>query len=301
MLVIGDDAHPYDRFPWVTLCLIMANVVAFSFQLCLGREFTESYSMVAAEVVQGRDSTPQQDAKFQLPQDRRRHAGAALTVPPLPSPLRIYVTLFTHMFLHAGFFHLLGNMWFLWIFGRNVETGLGHARFLIYYLIGGLAGSLAQLLSDTQSTTHALGASGAIACVMGSYLAINPFNKLKLWFGWWIGVIEVPAVLFLGLWALLQFLSARHTQPGHSHGGVAYWAHLGGFAAGLVLIWVTVAYLRMKLVRAEEGEELATAAANNEVPVPEHVPPEDFSHRPTVTLETARYLRPQPTDLTERE
>ena len=147
------------------------------------------------------------------------------------------IPIFTSMFLHGGWFHLIANMWTLYIFGDNVEDTLGHAKFIILYLASGAVGCLAQLLTAPSSTMPMVGASGAIAGVMGAYFSLFPRARiLTLVPVLFFVIIEVPAYIFLGLWFILQFFSGTFTILGKTHVGVAFWAHVGGFAAGWLII-----------------------------------------------------------------
>jgi len=146
--------------------------------------------------------------------------------------------LFSSMFLHGGWGHLLGNLWFLWIFGNNVEDSMGHLRFLLFYLMTGLVASAAHIASDPGSVVPVVGASGAISGVMGAYLLLYPRARVRtlLVLIVFFTLIDVPAFVYLGYWFLLQLASAQLTAG--SGGGVAFWAHVGGFVAGLGLILV---------------------------------------------------------------
>lgn len=154
--------------------------------------------------------------------------------------LAIYLPVFTTMFLHGGWLHLIANMWTLYIFGDNVEDALGRGKFLLLYLGSGVAGCFAQLLSNPSSPVPMVGASGAIAGVMGAYFSLFPGARvLTLIPVLFFVIIEVPAYIFLGLWFLLQFLSGTITLLGpKTQAGVAFWAHVGGFVGGFVLLRV---------------------------------------------------------------
>ncbi len=149
-----------------------------------------------------------------------------------------YLSLFTHMFLHGGWLHLVSNLWALYIFGDNVEDRMGSARYLVFYLLGGLAAGVAQSLVAANSTLPLIGASGAIAAVLGAYLVLYPRARvitlvpifLLPWF------VEIPAVVYLLVWFALQFFSGVTSLGMASQGGVGYWAHIGGFTAGLLLV-----------------------------------------------------------------
>ena len=150
-----------------------------------------------------------------------------------------WYTPITSMFLHGGWFHLIGNMWFLWVFGNNVDDSMGHVRFLAFYLLCGLAAAGAQTLANPSSAIPMVGASGAISGVMGAYIVLYPKVRVHMlvFLGFFITTIVVPAYLMLGYWFLLQLLGGLPSL-GTEEGGVAFWAHLGGFLAGALLIFV---------------------------------------------------------------
>ena len=197
------DIIPSRTAPLVTISLIAVNVLVFLYQLSLGQgvdDFIMQWGLVPAYFS--------------------------------------WVTVFTSMFLHGGFFHVAGNMLYLWIFGDNVEDRMGHARFLVFYLLCGTAAALAQTLTAPNSTLPMVGASGAIAGVMGAYFVLYPKSKIvtliPLFF--FFQVIEVPAIFFLGIWFLMQFVSGVGSivsTIGRGTGGVAFWAHVAGFVAGI--------------------------------------------------------------------
>ena len=147
-----------------------------------------------------------------------------------------WATIFTSMFMHGSWLHLLGNTWFLWIFGHGVEGAMGHLRYLLFYLICGVAAALTQSLADPTSTLPMIGASGAIAGVLGAYFVLYPYANVRVlvFIFLFIRVVNVPAVIVLGLWFLGQVLSGAASPMGE--GGVAVWAHIGGFLAGVVLV-----------------------------------------------------------------
>ena len=204
MLPIGDDDAARRTTPVVTYALIALNVLIFFLELSAGDAFIERWSVVP----------------------RRLLANLAAD----------FITIFSAMFMHAGWMHLLGNMLYLWIFGDNVEDRLGHTKYLIFYLLCGIAATFAQVLVDPRSNVPNLGASGAIAGVLGAYLLMFPRGGVRVLMG--RGIINMPALIVIGFWAVLQFLSgfgAIATTEQTSGGGVAYMAHVGGFVAGLVL------------------------------------------------------------------
>lgn len=153
-----------------------------------------------------------------------------------------WITPLSSMFMHGGWFHLIGNLWFLWIFGDNVEDAMGRVRFLIFYLLCGLSAAAAQVAADIQSSVPMVGASGAIGGVMGAYALLFPRVRVEilLVLGFWVTTIAVPAIYMLGYWFLLQLLGGLPSVVGSARGGVAFWAHIGGFVAGLLLCPVFV-------------------------------------------------------------
>lgn len=166
------------------------------------------------------------------------HTVAVLTGQSFDSPATALLPFFTSMFLHGSFFHVAGNMLFLWIFGDNVEDYLGHFRYLLFYLVSGIAAALAQILVNPHSSIPTVGASGAIAGVMGAYFILYPKARVLVWFPL-IFFFHVPAWLMLGFWFLVQFFSgtvSSITVTSQTTGGIAFWAHVGGFVAGVLMI-----------------------------------------------------------------
>jgi len=208
------DSHPSFLRPSVTYTLIGLNVLVFFFELSLGthlRQFIVMFGFIPH--------------RFLLQVGEGAWAASLLPM-------------FTSMFLHGGWLHLIGNMWTLYIFGDNVEDTLGHGKYVVFYLASGLAGCLAQLLFNPGSPIPMVGASGAIAGVMGAYFSLFPHSRiLTLIPILFFVVIEVPAYVFLGLWFLLQFFAGSFSILGsQSQVGVAFWAHVGGFAAGFFFL-----------------------------------------------------------------
>jgi membrane associated rhomboid family serine protease len=160
--------------------------------------------------------------------------------------------LLTSMFLHGSWMHLIGNMWFLWIFGNNIEDSMGHLRFLAFYLLTGLAAAGAHVLTDASSTVPVVGASGAISGIMGAYLVLYPRARvlIPLIFGFFVRMTWLPAWLMLGYWFLVQALSAAATPADAGGGGVAFMAHIGGFVAGAALVKL---FERHELVQAKRA------------------------------------------------
>jgi rhomboid family protein len=208
------DSNPTERFPIVTVLLIGLNILVFLFEVSLGKGQGEFFV-----------------GTFALVPARLFHAATAL-----PGPFPAGVTLFTSMFLHGGLFHLAGNMLYLWIFGNNVEDAMGRFRFIVFYLLCGIAAAVGHAMTDTQSLVPMIGASGAISGILGAYLLLYPQARVLTLFilGFFVRMIEVPAIVVLGFWFVFQFLNALVAQGGG--GGVAWYAHIGGFLAGMMLI-----------------------------------------------------------------
>ena len=214
-LPISDDS-PRRRPPVVTVGLIALCTIVFLWQLDQGpraqRAIALAYGMVPA-VLFGEAELPH---RLQL-------------VPP-------WATLVTSMFLHGGWLHLIGNMIYLWLFGRGVESALGSLRYVVFYLLCGVAAALTQAIIDPASELPMIGASGAIAGVLGAYLVLYPRGNVVvlIWIFVLVRLVTVPAVVLLGIWFLLQLAGAVSAPPGEP--GVAVWAHVGGFIAGMVLV-----------------------------------------------------------------
>jgi membrane associated rhomboid family serine protease len=222
VLPIGDDNSDRQRWPVVTAVLIGLNVLVFLYEWSLSwhtpyalEAFIRQWGVVPLEY----------------------HVGADL--PPTISPLPWFCTLVTAMFLHGGWGHLGGNMLYLWIFGDNVEDRLGRIPFALFYLVTGIIGSVVQIVAAPESRVPVVGASGAISGVLGAYIVMFPRKRVRVLLFYFI--MEVPALVVLGLWALTQLLNGAGslTGGGAEEGGVAYLAHVGGFASGVLgaLIW----------------------------------------------------------------
>ncbi len=234
MIPIGDDDSDRRSTPFVTWLLIAANVFVFVAFQGMGRNqrFTMAFATVPAEIVTGHDiveTVPIRDPYGRVV------GGIDLEETPIP----VYLTLFTAMFMHGGLAHLFGNLLYLGIFGDNVEDALGHARFLVFYLVTGLCAGLAHVFVTVafggNPLIPSLGASGAISGVLGGYFVLFPRRRVRVI--WLYSVMEVPALLVIGLWFLFQVLSGAGSVGG-AGGGVAYGAHVGGFVAGLLLVRV---------------------------------------------------------------
>ena len=226
VIPLGDERTGRDLTPYVVFALIAVNALVWLLQLSLGDSFTNGYATVPFEITRGQDLVGAQTITL---------GGQSITIPEAPGPSPIYLTLLTSMFMHGGWLHILGNMLYLWIFGDQIESLLGHGRFLVFYLACGLAPSAAQILVGPDSVVPSLGASGAIAGVLGAYLVKFPRNRVRV-LAMRGGMTELPAMVVLGLWIVLQLVSQVSTPAGEAT-GVAYMAHIGGFVTGLVLVF----------------------------------------------------------------
>jgi membrane associated rhomboid family serine protease len=218
------DMTPRRSFPFITLLLIAINIIVFIHQISLspaaGDTFIKTYGLVPAKI-----------------------SAALAGKRSLESAL---LPLFTCMFLHGGWLHIIGNMWFLWIFGGNVEDRLTPLPYLLLYLVTGLGSGISQTLFSWGSHVPSIGASGAIAGVLGAYIVFFPKSRILtliplfiIWFTW-----KVPAVVFIGLWFLAQFMSGISSLGTAAMGGVAWWAHVGGFLLGVLLAFIARPFTR---------------------------------------------------------
>ncbi len=211
------DLNPRSTTPFVTIMLILINVAVFLYQVSLGprvgQQFVYTFGMIPARVPM-------------------LLTGDNVTLGQAFEPL------LTSIFLHGGWMHLIGNMWFLWIFGDNIEDYLGHFQYLLFYLICGIGAGVVHTIANLASTVPAVGASGAISGVMGAYIVLFPRSRVvtlvPLLFFFF--TVQLPAVVILGYWFLIQFLSGLGSLGVPGAGGVAWWAHIGGFLLGALLV-----------------------------------------------------------------
>jgi membrane associated rhomboid family serine protease len=236
---IGDDNTDRTITPYVNYVLLAINVFVFVFLQGCGsnQKFTMAFSTVPAEIVSGEDIVTDNRVL------RDPYSGRQVQIPGLqPTPLSVYLTLLTSMFMHGGFGHILGNMMYLWIFGDNIENVLGHKRYAIFYLVCGLLASVAHVLTSVALQDNllvpSLGASGAISGVLGGYILLFPKRRVRVLI--FRILQDVPAVVAIGIWFVFQLINGLGMLGG-TQGGVAYGAHIGGFIAGLILIKVFVA------------------------------------------------------------
>jgi rhomboid family protein len=240
VIPLRDDV-PSRTFPIVNYCLIGMNVALFLAELGMGDQIERFF--MRATVIPALFSGP--DRVFEARDVYAAFASDDLRTRALLS-----------MFLHGGIAHLLGNMLYLWIFGDNVEDRCGHFKYLIFYLLCGYIATFAHIAADPRSRIPSLGASGAIAGVLGAYMTLFPHARVVtiLPLGFLTQVVQLPAVFFLGFWFLQQFLLGlveSNAPRGSGGGGVAWWAHIGGFVAGLVLVWVFQSRKRRPAARDE--------------------------------------------------
>jgi len=243
------DTNPTRRLPVITLALIAANVVVFLlWQPTFGTQDEQQiFFYCHAEIpweVSNQENLARGGAEARLAIDddlRQLGAGAFLQSNlQRECPDKSWLaSIFVAMFLHGGWFHLIGNMLFLWIFGNNVEDRLGYVVYLLFYVLGGISAAALQFVFDPNSTIPSLGASGAIGAILGAYLVLFPGARvLTLIFFFFITWIELPASVVLGVWFVLQLFSGVGQLGVDVGGGVAYWAHVGGFAFGALIAWL---------------------------------------------------------------
>ena len=199
------DENPTTNFPYITILLITSNIIIFLYQISQSMTpfaIFETYGLIPAQLIE--------------------------------TPVRMYPTIYSSMFLHSGIAHLMGNMLYLWIFGNNIEDVLGKFRFIIFYLVCGTLASMGHIVTDLQSDVPMVGASGAISGILGAYLVLFPFARVKtlVFLGFLITIVRVPAIILLVIWVLIQVFSGVVAGDG----GVAWFAHIGGFIAGMLLI-----------------------------------------------------------------
>jgi len=223
---LRDDDTDRRTVPVVTYVLIAINVIVWLIELGLGDKFINGFSTVPYEITHNTDLVGTKTIEA---------GGQSIPINLFPGPTPIYLTLLTSMFMHASWMHIIGNMLYLWIFGDNIEDRIGHGKFVAFYLLCGLAASAAHIMVGTDSVIPSLGASGAIAGVLGGYLVLFPKRKVQVLMV--RQIVSMPAFMVLGLWILLQVFSQISVIGGEG-GGVAYMAHIGGFVAGVVLIFL---------------------------------------------------------------
>jgi membrane associated rhomboid family serine protease len=221
MIPLSDDAPRFST-PFVTYFIIALNTLIFVFELSVGAQGQRALNGLILQF----GVVP-------------IHFERALAGASAPSLTGLFLPILTAMFLHGSWLHVIGNMWFLWIFGDNIEDYLGHFTYLLFYLVSGFAAAVAHIVLNAGSSVPSVGASGAIAGVMGAYFVLYPRARVLMWFPP-IFFFHLPAWLVLGYWFFVQFMSGTATSIAETSqsGGIAFWAHVGGFVAGVVLIKV---------------------------------------------------------------
>ena len=230
------DRNPTRHVPVVTIALIALNAAVWIFVQELGNAEGLARSICSLGLIPG-------ELLGLVAEGTQVPLGPGATC--VIGDASVWYTVVTSMFLHGGWFHILGNMWFLWVFGDNIEDALGPFRFVLFYLLSGTAAAAAQVFANPDSAVPMVGASGAIGGVMGAYALLYPKVRVEmlLFFGFFVRVIPVPAIFMLGYWLLIQVLGGLPTLGGDGQGGsgqgggVAFWAHIGGFAAGALLVF----------------------------------------------------------------
>ncbi|MBC8186135.1 rhomboid family intramembrane serine protease [candidate division KSB1 bacterium] len=211
------DTIPSRTFPYVTILLIIFNGLVFLFEMSLG-EYLEDFISIFGIIPANYFSQASQN-------------GLGIITSFFP--------FFTSIFLHGGWFHVIWNIWYLWIFGDNVEDHFGHSKFLLFYIVCGILAGLAHVYMNPESSVPTIGASGAIAGVMGAYIFLYPRARVLTLIPIFLifPILHIPAYIFLGFWFLIQFLSGfASLNISGDFGGVAWWAHIGGFVAGLLTV-----------------------------------------------------------------
>jgi rhomboid family protein len=255
------DINPTSRFAWVTLGLILANVALFLLwqptlqgDQAQQQAFFFCHAEIPYEVSHQTDLADAGPGAIQAIEDQlgaspSQAADVQQTLRELCPHKSWLLSLFTSMFLHGGWLHLGGNMLYLWIFGNNVEDRLGHLRYVLFYLLGGLAASALELAFAADSVVPTLGASGAIAAVLGAYLVMFPRAWVRT-LVFFILPVSLPAAIVLGGWFILQLFHGVGGLGTQVNGGVAYWAHVGGFVFGMLVTW---RYFRRRPARSDAG------------------------------------------------
>lgn len=242
MIFPFSDDVPSRRTPVVTIAIIAINTLALLAVNGLSsldrQRFVLDHGFIPARIAQLKNKQPIEvdidrlaiHPHLEAPVQIREHHRLQ------PSAPAVWLSLVTSLFLHGGWMHLIGNMWFFWIFGDNVEDRLGHATFAAFYLIGGVLANLCHWFSEPASTIPVIGASGAVAAILGAYIVTWPFARIRciVVLIIFVTMIELPAMLVLGFWFLTQLLEATQQVRVGIDGGVAFWAHVGGFVAGMV-------------------------------------------------------------------
>ncbi len=253
MLPFSDSDLKRNSFPFVNIGLIAICTIVFVYELFLSELDTNlfflTYGLIPAELTEGLDYS-WISAQGLLTSEQLFGENTSLLesngyIANIESSVPAWATMFTSMFIHGGWMHFIGNMLFLWVFGDNIEDKFGHFRYLLFYLAAGVVACLFQVATDTSSQIPTIGASGAIAGALGAYLMLYPYSRIStLVVFFLITVVRISAVYLLGFWIFLQFVPAMGELGSSSQsGGVAYWAHIGGFLFGMAVVAI---YNKMK-------------------------------------------------------
>ena len=220
MIPFKDD-NPTTIFPIVTIGLIAVNTIIFILQIF--------YPSDPRQIVFAYGAIPNYLLTFKAVQ-----------------PIHPALTVFTSMFMHGGFFHLAGNMLYLWIFGNNIEDKLGHVRFIIFYILSGIVAAYSHAITEPSSMLPMIGASGAVSGILGAYLLLFPHAKVYtlIFFGFFMRVVQLPAIFVIGFWIIIQFINGILSKGLANHGGVAWFAHIGGFVFGILMIKIFSGFKR---------------------------------------------------------
>jgi len=207
------DDNPINIIPFSTVLIISLNLLVFIMQLLSGGD--------SGSIVYNYGAIPRNIIGFQSTQ-------------PIPA----YLTILTSMFMHGGVFHIAWNMLYFWIFGNNIEESLGHIRFILFYLFCGVVAALSHIMLSPDSNVPMIGASGAVSGMLGAYILLFPMAKVRtiILLGFYITVVRIPALIVIGFWAIIQVVSGLLSQGNAAQGGIAFFAHAGGFVAGLITI-----------------------------------------------------------------
>jgi membrane associated rhomboid family serine protease len=244
---VGDDNRDRRRTPYVNYAFLALNIFVFLYWQQFGRDisFTYGFSTVPAEILTGADIVT--NAKILTDP----YTGERIEMPGLrPTPVPVYLTLFTSMFMHGGLAHITGNLMYLYIFGDNLENVMGHRNYFFFYLLCGVLAGMAHVITTAvlghNPLIPSLGASGAISGVLAGYMLLFPRRGVHVWI--FITIITVPAFVSVGIWFVFQLINGLGALGGDEAGGVAYAAHIGGFVAGLLLVKLFVQ--KKRIIRA---------------------------------------------------
>ena len=267
MIPINDSDLKRDTFPFVNISIIIACTAVFIYELTLGGlskdVFFYQFGLIPHELFKGVDFSWLSSQGLLTAEQLAGENTALLEqqgyIIDIQSPVPTWATMFTSMFVHGDWMHFLFNMIFLWVFGDNIEDKFGHFRYLIFYLGAGVVACLLQAVTDTSSEIPTIGASGAIAGALGAYLLLFPYSRVGTAVVFFlITFVKIPAIYLLGFWFILQFIPALGDLGTSSTGGVAYWAHIGGFLFGMAVVAIYKRYRKEPIWPKRPGPPPAT-------------------------------------------